>query len=133
MSSKRWFITIIPPLNHTITLYTMIIFAITSIPGPYCQNRYTIIKQLYNYIYIFKHVRSLQELTSDCLIPLCHRQRPPPVRRQSPTTTTRLCNLGPLTVAYTYNIQSPTTISEYIHTIDRSLHFCPDSHFPDSY
>ena len=69
-----------------------------------------ITKRLY---LIFKHVYSLQEYTPNFLTPPCHRKRPPPVRRQSPATTTLLCDHGPLSVTcFAYNTQSPTTISE---------------------
>ena len=61
------------PLNHTITLYTMIICTTTSIPGLYRKIVTLNIKQLYIYsLYkqcIFKHVCSLQEHSSDWLIP----------------------------------------------------------------
>ena len=50
--------------------------------------------------------------------PTCHRRRPPPVRRESPTMITRGCHgkLGPLSVAHKYNTPTPiSTISEYIY------------------
>ena len=54
------------PLNHTLTLYTMIICTITSIPGVY---RKIVTLKSSSFIYIFKHVCSLQEHSSDRLIP----------------------------------------------------------------
>ena len=47
----------------------------------------------------------------------CHCRRPPPVRRELPAMITRGCygNLGPLSVAHTYNTRAPISTIHNIH------------------
>ena len=87
-------------------------------------NRNTITNRLY--LILSKHVYSLQEYTPDWLTPPCHRKRPPPVRRQSPTTTTWGCYATPdhclwpvSRIIHNPQLQYPNI---YIQSSDRYIH-----------
>ena len=86
------------------------------------QNRNTITKQLY----ITFEIRLLSSrihvrLTNSPLPPQEATTRPAAVSYDG--NVRLLCNPGPLSATcFACNTQSPTTISEYIHTIVRSLH-----------